>query len=252
MSAFVETYIAETSAPAGWSFLAWDSEQFGFPAARVAPGVDAKSLPRVVEECRSAGVRHLTARPDAGDLATIHALEAQGFQFLDGIQTFAFDIGSDSWPESAGLLRPFRDADRAQVIAIARGAFFYDRFHADDALAPGVADRIHEAWIDNCCSGRMADGVWIAEEAGVVLGFVTCKLDCERRTGTIGLVATDIIARRRGVGRHLTAQALHWFHRQGAASVKVGTQLTNLPAARLYQSLGFRSVSVSLMFRRML
>ncbi|MGH9645468.1 MAG: GNAT family N-acetyltransferase, partial [Bryobacteraceae bacterium] len=91
-----------------------------------------------------------------------------------------------------------------------------------------------------------------AEHADVVRGFVTCKLDPARRTGVIGLVATDTVARRCGVARALTAQALHWFHQVGAMRAEVGTQLTNFPAARLYQSSGFTPLSVSLTFRRLL
>ena len=253
MSVFVETYTAEISATAGWLPLPWDSEQFGFPAARLESGVDAARLPFILEECRRAGIRHLIARVDASDLSTIHALEGEGFQLLDGIQTFERDFDGDQWPEPAGLVvHRFRPSHRAQVVAIARRAFVYDRFHADASLAPGVADHVHETWIDNCCRGRMADVVWIAEDADVVRGFVTCKLDPARRTGVIGLVATDTVARRRGVARALTAQALHWFHQAGAMRVEVGTQLTNFPAARLYQSFGFAPVSVSLTFRRLL
>lgn len=256
MSAFAEIYTAETSATGSWLALPWDSERFGFSAARLEPRVDPRRLPHVLDECRRAGVRHLTARPDAGDLVTIRALEAHGFQFLDGIQTFALHVESgpipELMPDTAFTVRPFHPTHRAQVVEIARGAFIYDRFHADDALPPGVADQVHEDWIGNCCSGEMADIVWIAADADTVLGFITCKLDRERRTGTIGLVATDVIARRRGVGRALTAQALHWFHQQRATSVQVGTQLANIPAARLYQSFGFGPVSVSLTFRRLL
>jgi len=253
MSAYAETYIADTQSLACWCPLAWDSELFGFPAARLNDRVDADGLPSVLAECRRAGIRHLVARRDARDLATIHALEAEGFRFLDGIQTFALNMGGSQWPESTGLaVRSFRAIDRPEVVAIARSSFVDDRFHADVALPPGVADRVHEAWIDNCCRGRMADVVWIAEDADAVRGFITCKLDSERRIGTIGLVATDIVARRRGVARALTAQALRWFHQEGAMSVQVGTQLTNLAAARLYQSFGFRPVSVSLTFRRLL
>jgi ribosomal protein S18 acetylase RimI-like enzyme len=253
MSAFVEICTAKTSAAPGWSPLPWDSEQFGFPAARLEEGVDAGGLPRVLEECRRAGIRHLIARPDARDLRMIHALEAEGFQLLDGIQTFVLNIEGCPWPEPKDwTVHPFRAANRAQVAAIARKAFVYDRFHADAGLAPGVADQVHEAWIDNCCLGQMADIVWIAEDADAVRGFVTCKLDPERRMGTIGLVATSAAAWRRGVARALTAQALRWFHQEGATRVEVGTQLTNFPAARLYQSFGFKPISVSFTFRRLL
>lgn len=252
MSAFVETCITDPPASAAWVPLPWDSEQFGFPAARLKR-VNPDQLSSVLEECRRAGVRHLIARPDATSRPTIRTLEKHGFELLDAIQTFELNPGEyvQSTADTVSV-RPFRTVDREQVIAIARRAFVYDRFHADDALAPGVADHIHEVWVDNCCRGSMADVVWIVEHASEVRGFLTCKLDRTTRIGTIGLVATHPDARRQGIARALTLQALRWFNREGALSVRVGTQLTNLPASRLYQSLGFGPIAVSFTFRRLL
>jgi ribosomal protein S18 acetylase RimI-like enzyme len=249
MSAFAETYIAEAT----WRYLDWDSERFGFPAARLESGLDGDRLPGIVNECRRAGIRHLTARCDARDLATVHALEAQGFQLLDGIQTFALDFVDAALPKPGPVaVRTLLDSDYAQVFAIARAAFVYDRFHADAALGPGVADRVNADWVENCCRGVMADAVYVAEENGAVLGFVTCKMETPRRTGVIGMVATHGLARRRGVARGITSEALRWFFRSGAMRVEVGTQLANIPAARLYCGFGFRPVAVALTFRKIL
>ncbi len=254
MSSFVETCIADPPTSAGWVPLPWDTEQFGFPAARLELDVAPDHLQSVLQECRRAGIRHVTARPDATDRGTIRALENHGFELLDAIQTFECKIEEhlQTTPETTITVRPFRAADLDQVRAIARTAFVYDRFHADEALAPGVADRIHVAWIDNCCRGIMADVVWVAQDAGKILGFVTCKVARTTRSGDIGLVATHEDARRRGVARDLTARALNWFRQERALSVRVGTQITNIPAARLYQSLGFAPFAVSFTFRRLL
>ena len=258
MSAFAETYTVDTSwANSAWRRLEWDSARFGFPAARLESGWGRDRLPQIVAECRQEGIRHLTARCDARDLAAVHALERAGFQLLDGIQTFALELSEAAMPAhgAAGvwnLLDSRHDSDREQVLAIAREAFVYDRFHEDSALEPGVADRVNEDWVDNCCRGIMADAVLVVEEAGVVQGFVTCKMDAARHTGVIGMVATLGSARRRGVARAISAEALRWFWRGGAFWVEVGTQLANIPAARLYCGLGFKPVSVALTFRKIL
>ena len=242
--------------PATWTRLDWDSQQFGFPAGRLttAHASDRTALLEALSQCRAEGIRHLIARVDAGDLVTIHALEGAGFELLDGIQTFALHLAKSAKPpgEPGIPVRRFRDEDRAQVLAIARASYVHDRFHADSALTPEVADAVNQTWLENCCSGIAADAVFVACEVDRVLGFVTCRIDAARRLGVIGMVATLEQARERGVASAVTAAALHWFSREGAATVEVGTQLTNIAAARLYQNLGFRTVCVKLTLRKLL
>ncbi|MBI4874396.1 MAG: GNAT family N-acetyltransferase [Acidobacteria bacterium] len=241
-----------------WQPLPWDSEQFGFPAARLElPAAEAreryeKLVEAALAECRQAGIRHIVARVGAGELAAIHALEAAGFETLDGIQTLALEL-ADWTPAAApdGIeVRLFRPADLGSVLAIARTSYVCDRFHADSALGPGVADALHAAWVRNCCSGQAADAVVVGAQDGEALGFVTCKL--EGRRGRIILVATASRARGRGIARAMTEGALRWFQSQGAEGVEVGTQLRNVAAARLYESRGFRLTAVSLTLRKVL
>jgi ribosomal protein S18 acetylase RimI-like enzyme len=253
MSAYAKIYTPDTSAAVGWRRLTWDSDLFGLSAARLEDPVDSARLAAILDDCRQAGIQHLVARVDIADLSTIHALEGAGFELLDGIQTFTLNPSEACFPVASELTaRQYRKTDRPQVLAIARTAFVHDRFHADTALKPGVANRVHEVWVDNCCAGRMADAVFVAEDQGAILGFVTVKLDPTRGIAVIGMVATLDAARRRGVARAITMLALRWIGDRGAGSVQVGTQLANIAAARLYSSFGFRPVSVALTFRKVL
>jgi ribosomal protein S18 acetylase RimI-like enzyme len=119
-----------------------------------------------------------------------------------------------------------------------------------------VADRVNETWTRNCCLGSAADAVVVAEEEGRVASYVTCQADSQAdrqaRNGIIVLVATAVWARGRGAARRASAAALHWFAERGIETVEVGTQLRNIPAARLYESLGFRLTRTSLTFRKVL
>jgi RimJ/RimL family protein N-acetyltransferase len=205
----------------------------------------------VLDDCREAEVRHLSARVDTGDFTTIHALEEAGFELIDGIQTFGILLNGSHASAPPGT-RLFEERDLPEVLEIGRTAFTFDRFHADPALLPAVANQVNESWTRNCCLGIAADAVVVAEEEGRVASYVTCRADREASRGIIILVATAEWARGRGGGRRASLAALHWFSAQGLNSVEVGTQLRNIPAARLYESLGFRLIRTSLTFRKIL
>jgi dTDP-4-amino-4,6-dideoxy-D-galactose acyltransferase len=251
--------------PAGvaeWRILEWDTGQFGVAAARLdlleAFGTYDEArmrkqglLASVLDECRNAGIRHLSARVDTGDFTTIHALEQAGFELIDGIQTFLLPLIGNHAAKPPGT-RMFEFKDLPEVLEIGRTAFIFDRFHADPALSPAVADQVNECWTRNCCLGTADDAVVVAEEDSRIASYVACRADRKARRGIIILVATAQWARGRGAARRSSSAALHWFASQGIEDVEVGTQLRNIPAARLYESLGFRLIRTSLTFRKIL
>lgn len=254
---------------AGWTRLAWDSQQLGVGAGRldylIASG-DYKDqyrakealLTGVLEACADQEIRHLTARLHASDLSGIHLLERRGFITVDGILTFSLNLQDAHWPSPPADLeiRLSRPEDIEQIKAIARSSYVYDRFHSDPHIPKAVADELHAVWLENSCLGMAADAVVVATENGRILGYVTCKID--RHTtqylgltiGTIVLVATAADARGQGVAKAVTYGALDWFRDQGVDIVEVGTQLRNIPASRLYEACGFRLVASSLSLRK--
>lgn len=260
----------EITGLACWTELAWDSEQFGFPAARIdllvaggnrsaAAIVKRDLVSETVLACGNRGIRHITARVDAADLTSIEALRKNNFDLIDGIQTFSLRIPLaatfQTEPRSFDL-RLFRESDLPQVRELARTAYIHDRFHADSALDTETADRVNETWVVNSCLGRIADAVIVASAHDLVLGYVTCRIDKEATRvlgigcGEIGMVATAAAARNSGVASAATMAALEWFSLQGVSFVEVGTQLRNIAAARLYERCGFRLAAASLTWRR--
>jgi ribosomal protein S18 acetylase RimI-like enzyme len=252
--------------------LPWDSKQLRMPAARidylVAAGSYAEQraakemlLEELLVEAQNLGVWHMSARVDASDLSSLHVLEEAGFLTVDGILTFALDLKAHRAVE---LVNDFAirlaTADDAPAAAnLARTAYVYDRFHADPFIDRELADGLHADWVRNSCDGKAADAVLIAADESGLLGFVTCKLpgdsrrnSANRRKGTIVLIACAPQARGRGVGHGLTMAALEWFQENGCETVEVGTQLSNIPASRLYQTCGFRLKATSVSLRRLL
>jgi GNAT superfamily N-acetyltransferase len=253
------------------SLLPWDTEHIGLNAARldylVATGnydeqcvAKRALLSTVVHHCERQGIQHLSIRLDASDLSGLHVLESAGFITVDGILTFALELPPlASYEPDGGLrVRLAGPADCEEVAAVASDAYVHDRFHADPEIARERSDALHAVWIRNSCLGTAADAVVVAEDGEGLLGFVTCRLQHDTEShlgslvGTIVLVATAGRARRKGVAKATTRAALDWFYDQGVKVVEVGTQLRNIPAARLYQSLGFRLVGSGISLRKML
>jgi dTDP-4-amino-4,6-dideoxy-D-galactose acyltransferase len=271
--AFVVSDGATSVVAAGITRLGWDSEQLGMPAGRLdyvipaaAPAGDARLLTArlmmagraVVEAATAAGLRHLSARLDARELTTVQALEMAGFQVVDGLLRFALAVGDGAPPTGRSDALRLRDAvpeDVPALRALALGAFRYDRFHNDPALAPGVADRLHAAWVENAVRGRTAAGVIVATAADQTVGFFVLALDHEAQkhlgfpVGTLVLIGVDQAWRRRGVALALSHAGTAWLAARGARRVEVGTQLANLAAANLYAKAGFRLVQTSISLR---
>lgn len=244
-----------------WSPLPWDSRMYGFPAARldlVVASDDATRRALVdasLSSARDRGIRHLIARVDAGDLALTRTLLRAGFELIDGIQTFTLALPHSFRPFAGVHTRLFEPADLDGILSLARTAYVFDRFHADAAVGAATAGKINEEWLRNSCSGKAAHAVLVAAAGPEVLGYATCKIDRECRAalglaiGSIVMVATAAHARRQGIAGACTYAALEWFQRHDVGLVQVGTQLRNIPAARLYERCGFRIAANSLTWR---
>ena len=86
--------------------------------------------------------------------------------------------------------------------------------------------------------------IFLAEEAGSILGFTQLyplfsSTAC-RRLWLLNDLYTTEGARGRGVGRTLMEAARQLAVETGASAIELSTAHTNLPAQRLYESLGYQ------------
>ncbi|RAI85558.1 peptide alpha-N-acetyltransferase [Algoriphagus yeomjeoni] len=70
-------------------------------------------------------------------------------------------------------------------------------------------------------------------------GMVTCSV--EHEVGKIGLIAVAEKYQGQGWGKKLVKAAEYKCYQAGAKEMLIPTQETNLPACKLYQSLGYTS-----------
>jgi ribosomal protein S18 acetylase RimI-like enzyme len=136
-------------------------------------------------------------------------------------------------------VRPYRDADREAVNAVARAAFAqYSREYQD---WPGFIEGI----------GRMAElsaaaDLLVAEQDGVVAGAVAHVGPGQPRAAffppewsVIRMLVVDPARRGQGAGRALVAGCLRLAQEAGAPCVGLHTSPVMASALRLYEAAGF-------------
>ncbi|XP_076760356.1 N-alpha-acetyltransferase 30 isoform X1 [Xylocopa sonorina] len=74
------------------------------------------------------------------------------------------------------------------------------------------------------------------------VGAIVCKLDIHRKVikrGYIAMLAVDVKYRKRKIGSNLVRRAIQAMVEDNADEVVLETEITNRPALRLYENLGF-------------
>ncbi|XP_050540630.1 N-alpha-acetyltransferase 30-like [Daktulosphaira vitifoliae] len=82
---------------------------------------------------------------------------------------------------------------------------------------------------------------FLAMDRGKCVGAIVCKLDVHRkvRRGYIAMLAVDENYRKKHIGSNLVLNAIEAMVNDGADEVVLETEITNKPALRLYENLGF-------------
>jgi len=90
---------------------------------------------------------------------------------------------------------------------------------------------------------RQPDGVFVAEVARQVAGYVTTRVDSESGVGWIPNLAVDAVFRGQGIGRALLQHAVMFFRKRGLVQARIETLQQNPVGQKLYPSLGFQEVA---------
>lgn len=95
--------------------------------------------------------------------------------------------------------------------------------------------------------------VWVAVNAGAVVGFVAVKLHEESSMGEIYMVAVDPDVQGQGIGTALMEWALAWIKAAGmsVAMVETGGDPGHAPARRTYEKLGFGLLPIARYFKKL-
>ena len=90
---------------------------------------------------------------------------------------------------------------------------------------------------------REPQGVFVAEAADRIVGYITTWMDREASIGYIPNLAVDHARRGQGIGRQLIEHALSHFRTQQMAYARIETLEQNPIGQSFYPSLGFRELA---------
>jgi len=234
--------------------LEWDTRFFGFRIARVRGDTLTQDQAKNIDTwCRQHGVRCLYFLSRSDDAGTTRLAEASCFRLVDIRMTFEYKATSlrsaESYANGTIIVRPSRLEDIPRLQIIAREIYQDTRFYYDEHFSKHLCDSLYETWIKRSCEGY-ADVVFVAELNREAIGYVSCHLNNEPRTGRIGLVGVSSVAQGRGIGRTLLLRACEWFLGQRVQWITVVTQGRNCAAQRLYQQCGFLTRTVQLWYHK--
>jgi len=146
------------------------------------------------------------------------------------------------------VIRPYHPADLEALKEITALCFANVSIDANIEAQFGAIGNRDWRWrklrhIDADVEGERAKGVFVWEEEGQVLGYITTRLDPESRIGWIPNTAVLPQHQGRGLGRQLMEHALEYFRGQGMEAAKIETLAQNEVGSRFYPSAGFVEVA---------
>jgi len=189
-------------------------------------------------------------------MAMVAVLEGAGFRLMDALVTY-FTHPHREPPRpvrEVGHVRPMEPGDVDAVLAITKDAYagFQGRFRLDPHLPPARSDEFYLEWARQCCAGRMADRVVVADDGeGSIHGWAsTRRVEPASTVGGIGLWAGSLGACRgdrpgayAGLIRTLALQ-----NYEAGDVTETQTQNHNIATVRIYDAVGARYVRAEYTF----
>ncbi|WP_460373717.1 GNAT family N-acetyltransferase [Methanocalculus sp. MC3] len=220
----------------------WLSSVMGYPVFRVTEtdilsDISSDKLLAEINNDRA----FFFAKVPVSRLDVVHKLCKIGFGIIDVNVIFERKPYKEYVESNSKItIRKYQKKDQDAVLRIAGSCFKYSRFHLDPLIPNKLADHIKREWILNYINGSRGNDLFVAEFEGKPIGFnaVLDGVQGSERIRIIDLIGVDTAFQRLGVGRKLIDCFIHDSH-ENYSILRVGSQIVNIPAIRLYNCLNF-------------
>jgi GNAT superfamily N-acetyltransferase len=232
-------------------FLEWDTEFFGLRIGHIIPErVSEDQMQAAREWAYAQDIDCLYYLADPDDRESVWAAENCGFRLVDVRLTLVGEFASKKdIPTASGdvFIRQHTEEDIPHLETIAAKIYTSTRFYFDPNFDEQDASRLYQTWIRKSCQG-VSDQVWVAEDGVGQVGYITCLLDADSDSGSVGLFGVHPRGRGKGTGGALVHAALDWFLERECRRVQVVTQARNITALALYERMGFTTQEMRLWY----
>ncbi|RPE90999.1 dTDP-4-amino-4,6-dideoxy-D-galactose acyltransferase [Frederiksenia canicola] len=199
------------------------------------PSVSLCSTTSPASGGRIEGISLLQAKTPTTDLNTIHWLQQHGFQLVETEITFVLEFAKFPEKLTACECRIAEKTDVAALKKLVGSAFPHTRFRPP-YFSQAENQRFYAKWIENAVKGEFDDLCLIAEQDGKLQGTISLRFN--GKTAKIGLLAVASEFQRQGIAKRLLSAAISHAKHHNAENLHITTQLSNIAAISLYQSIG--------------
>lgn len=215
----------------------WLSQIMGKPVYRVMADNTLGENEGAIKDLQPGNV-FLYAKVPVQDVTNIERLEKLQFHLVDTNVVLDKKATQDRKPSGKTIVRLAESKDEQQAVELGRRSFAFTRFHQDPAIPKEKADEIKAEWVRNYFKGTRGSHMIVAEKDNQIVGFLLMIFSEGNFELIIDLVAVDPDFQHQGIATDMIIFAENMI--ENVKSVKVGTQIANIPSLKLYGKLGFK------------
>ncbi len=233
--------------------LDWDSLFFQQKMGKIAidpaadPSCFAEAAWRLtLNSARRQQYRYLFCEFDAAYKRIGHLLAGCGGSLGDVLVTLERDLNGFE-PSGADFpVVPAVEEDLPEIIAMAADSFEHSRFFHDSRFDPAKVRQLYPQWVSNAFAG--AEQFHVIKKIGKIQAFLSVQENAADQALIIRLLAVAGQWRGMGLGQTLLDWAADFAWERGLSAIRVGTQVNNYPAIRLYEKNRFRTIRALLRY----
>jgi len=119
----------------------------------------------------------------------------------------------------------------------------YSRFKQDLNFNENQFYDFYKIWIDNSINFTFADDLFVYKQNDEIVGLISYKIN--NSTAIVGLLAVSNQVQGKGIGSKLIHFLEYKLHELGVKTLKIPTQLENIPACNFYKKQGYEVNSIT-------
>ncbi|OQB29176.1 MAG: dTDP-fucosamine acetyltransferase [Bacteroidetes bacterium ADurb.Bin174] len=223
--------------------LSWDSNFFDIKVGRITLNCSENDIQALLEDAKNRNYQLVYVFTNKETELTSDVLNWWSGKLVDRKIIYKKDISSNIKEESL-ILSYSRAEINDELLHLAYLSGQFSRFRLDKKFPEGSFERMYKEWLKKSVSGELADKVFVAKEAGKIVGFVTLKIN-KNNGGNIGLIAVDKNVQGKGLGTQLINACENYLNNNFIKILRVPAQLENFQACRFYEKYGFKEDNIT-------